>query len=107
MKHRILNYLCSDHIIVQTKNISDTHNHRVIFLLLLLAIAFFITALTLLLYYWDLLVGIYQTVFLLFGFLPSVVAFFVVLYLWMKQTREDAIRRLIQEEERNKPNAST
>ncbi len=92
---------------MQTETASPARAHRTIFLLFLVAVGFFVTALVLLLYYWDLLVGIYQTVFLLFGFLPSVVAFFVVLYLWMKQTREDAIRRLIQEEERNKPNAST
>ncbi len=84
---------------MQTKNESDTHNHRTIFLLLIVAIGFFITALTLLLYYWELLVGIYQIIFLLCGFLPSVVAFFAVLYLWVKKTREDTIRRFIQEEE--------
>ncbi len=72
---------------------------RTILLLLLLAVAFFITAVTLLLYYWDLLVGIYQTVFLLFGFLPSAVAFFAVLYAWVKQTRKEAILRFMQEEE--------
>ncbi len=87
---------------MQTETGSTTRTHRTVFLLLLLAVGFFITALTLLLYYWELLVGIYQVIFLLFGFLPSVVAFFAVLYLWVKKTREDTIRRFIQEEEAKK-----
>ncbi len=76
--------------------------HRKTMILLLLAMGFFITASILLLYYWDLLVGIYQNIFIIFGFLPSLVALFVVLYKWVKQNREDAFRRFIQEEEARK-----
>lgn len=93
---------------MQTETASAARSHRTVFILLLVAVAFIIIALTLLLYYWDLLVGIYQTVFVVFGFLPCLVAFFVVLYLWVKQTREDAIRQFIrEEEERKKADSST
>jgi len=55
-------------------------------------------AMILLLYYWDILIGIYQTMFLLFGFLPSVVAFFAVLCLWTRRSKYEVSQRFIQED---------
>ncbi len=84
------------------ENSPATQSHRIIYLFLLIAVGLFVIALSILVYFWDLLVGIYQTVFLVFGFLPTLVALFAVLYLWSKQNREEALRRFMQEEEAKK-----
>ncbi|OLS14092.1 MAG: hypothetical protein RBG13Loki_2270 [Promethearchaeota archaeon CR_4] len=74
---------------MQVVNGSPPVTHRTFFILLLISVVFFGIALTILLYYWDLLVGVYKTIFLLFGFLPSIVALCVMLIVWKRKSRDE------------------